>query len=256
VSPARARRHDADAGGDRAVLDAKAALRDEVWSAMERPGVRRFPAPRNRIPNFVGAEAGAARLRATDVWRRAHTIKCNPDSAQLPVRRAALEDGKLVYMAVPRLAEPRPFFLLDPERLSTSIAQAATIKGASQSARRVDVDAMDAVDLVVAGCVAVDETGARLGKGGGFSDLEFAVASAAGLVGARTRVATTVHDLQVVEPGRIPLTRHDVRLDLVVTPTRTIVVRRTGRRVHPTIDWADLTDDKIASIPLLQRLRP
>lgn len=249
------KRHDADAGGDRAVLDAKAALRDEVWSAMEQPGIRRFPAPRNRIPNFVGAEAAAARLRALPIWQRARTIKCNPDSAQLPVRRAALEDGKLLYMAVPRLAERDPFFVLDPDDLATPIAKAATIAGASKSARRVDVDAMEPVDLVVAGCVAVDATGARLGKGGGFSDLELAVAGAAGLIGSSTRVVTTVHDVQVLDAGRIPMTAHDVRLDVVVTPTAVVEVRRNGRRRLPTIDWRDLTDEKVASIPLLQRLR-
>ena len=35
------------------------------------------------------------------------------------------------------------------------------------------------VDLVVTGCVAVGVDGARLGKGGGFADLEFALATAA-----------------------------------------------------------------------------
>src|SRR5439155_912892 len=74
------------------------------------------------------------------------------------------------------------------------------------------------VDLVVAGCVAVGEDGARLGKGGGFADLEFAVASAAGLVGPRTLVVTTVHELQVRPAGAVPTAPHDVPVDLVVTP--------------------------------------
>ena len=83
-----ARRHDEDAGGDRDVLDAKAALRDEVWTRLDRPGVARFPKPRNRIPNFVGAEAAARVLAATDEWARAHVLKANPDSPQWPVRRS------------------------------------------------------------------------------------------------------------------------------------------------------------------------
>ena len=45
------------------------------------------------------------------------TAKANPDSAQLPVRQRALEDGKTVYMAIPRLAERAPFFALDPDHL-------------------------------------------------------------------------------------------------------------------------------------------
>ena len=65
------------------------------------------------------------------------------------------------------------------------------------------------VDLVVTGCVAVGEDGARLGKGGGFSDLEFALAAAAGLVDERTVVVTTVHDVQVQPEGIDPDGAHD-----------------------------------------------
>ena len=64
-------------------------------------------------------------------------LKSNPDSAQLPVRQRALEDGKTVYMAVPRLAGPEPFFALDPDHLSEPPRKAASISGAARSARRV-----------------------------------------------------------------------------------------------------------------------
>ena len=47
--------------------------------------------------------------------------------------------------------------------------------------------------------MAVAEDGARLGKGGGFSDLEFAVASQAGLVAPDTPVVTTVHEQLVLD---------------------------------------------------------
>ncbi len=212
------RRHDHDAGGPRAILDAKAALREQIWHTMSRKGIARFPAPANRIPNFVGAEAAAEVLAGTREWQRARTVKSNPDSPQLPVRARALRDGKLVYMAVPRLAASDPFFVLDPARLADPPRKAATIKGASRSARTVTLDAMEPVDLVVTGCVAVGKDGARLGKGGGFSDLEFALAAAAGLVDRRTVVVTTVHDAQVVPAGTIPTTPHDMHVDLVATP--------------------------------------
>jgi hypothetical protein len=74
----------------------------------------------------------------------------------------------VLYMAVPRLAEEKPFFLLDPEQLIDSPRNASSIKGASRSAKTVDVEDLEPVDLVVAGCVAVGKDGARLGKGGGF----------------------------------------------------------------------------------------
>lgn len=239
-------RHDRDAGGDPATLDAKARLRERTWRALDEKGIRRS--------NFVGAEAAAERLRGTGAWQRAATLKSNPDSPQWPVRQRALEDGKLLYMAVPRLAEENPFFLLDPAEIVESPRQATSIKGASRSARTVPVEELAPVDLVVTGCVAVAPDGARLGKGGGFSDLELALAWEAGLIDESTVVATTVHERQVLEVGEIPMTGHDVPLDLIVTPDR--VIECQGDHPRPTgIEWDSLTEEKIEAIPLLGRLR-
>lgn len=249
-----ARRHDQDAGGSVELLDAKAQLREQVWSALHEQRQARFPGAHGRIPNFVGAEAAADRLRGTEVWRRARTIKCNPDSPQWPVRQRALQDGKIVYMAVPRLADPAPFFLLDPADLADPPRRASSIKGASRSARRVGTAELEPVDLVVTGCVAAGRDGARLGKGGGFSDLEFAIATEAGLIGAGTAVVTTVHEHQVVAAGAVPTTAHDIRLDLVVTPER--VIECSGGRGPTRIRWDELTEQKVAAIPLLGELRP
>ena len=248
------RRHDHDAGGPGELLEAKRALREEVWTALRGARVARFPGAHGRIPNFVGAEAAARLLRATDEWARARTLKCNPDSPQLPVRRAALEDGKRVAMAVPRLADRLPFHLLDPRVLSGSLREAASIRGASRAGVAVDVPAIGVVDMVVTGCVAVDAGGARLGKGGGFSDLELAVAAEAGLVTEHTVVVTTVHELQIRNEGEIPVADHDIRLDLIVTPERVIRCER-ARPSRPRVRWDELTEEKIAAIPLLGRLR-
>ncbi len=248
------RRHDHDAAGDPALLAAKAALRAQVWDRLESVGAARFPGVRHRISNFRGAEAAADRLTDTDAWRAARTLKANPDSPQWPVRQRALETGILVYMAVPRLAEAEPFFLLDPDDLVDTPRRASSIRGASASARRVAVADMRPVDLVVTGCVAVGLDGVRLGKGGGFSDLEFAIATEAGLVDDHTVVATTVHSAQVLDEGAIPHDDHDVLVDLVVTPDEVLEVRRPSRppaRIH----WDELSEDKVAAIPVLARLR-
>jgi len=252
---ARGRRHDADAGGDRGVLAAKAALREQVWADLDRPGVARFPKPANRIPNFVGAEAAARRLAQVEEWAPATTLKSNPDARQWPVRQRALQDGKVVYMAVPRLAEADPFFLLDPAHLADDPRTASSIKGAGRSARTVGLDALQPVDLVVTGCVGVDESGGRLGKGGGFSDLELAVAAEAGLVDARTAVVTTVHERQVLRAGVIPMSPHDVHVDLIVTPERVVRCPRSSEWTLPRIEWGDLTEEKIAAIPVLAGMR-
>lgn len=247
-------RHDHDAGGDREILAAKADLRELVWGRLSAGRASRFPGARGRIPNFVGAEAAAERLRSTREWSEARTLKSNPDSPQWPVRQRALEDGKLVFMAVPRLAQPEPFFYLDPDDLADSPRAASSIKGATRSARTVRMEDMRPVDLVITGCVAVDPTGARLGKGGGFSDLEYALAGEAGLIGPATVVATTVHEIQVLEPDLIPLADYDMGLDLIVTPER--VIPCAGRRGAPRLRWEELTEEKITSIPLLAALRP
>jgi 5-formyltetrahydrofolate cyclo-ligase len=235
----------------------KAELRQQVWDRLEGAGVTRFPGAQGRIPNFSGAEEAARRLTALPAWQAAGAIKCNPDSPQRPVRLRALREGKLVYMAVPRLRKAQPFIELDParlrRRLGDDLDRAVTIRGAFRYGRPVRLDEMRPVDLVVAGSVAVTCDGARLGKGGGYSDLEFALARQAGLIGEATTVVTTVHGLQVVE-GPIPMTRHDVALDYVVTPEETIA---TGRRYSQPagIYWDELPPEKLAAVPVLRQLR-
>ena len=103
------------------------------------------------------------------------------------------------------------------------------------------------------GSVAVDRRGARLGKGGGFSDLEFALLTEAGSIDRRTLVVTTVHPLQVLDEP-LPETRHDFRVDLIVTPDQVIHVRRTRRSRPPGIIWEDLDETKIAEVPVLAGL--
>ena len=106
------------------------------------------------------------------------------------------------------------------------------------------------------GSVAAGEDGARLGKGGGFADLEFALAAAAGLIGPRTVAVTTVHEIQLRPAGIIPRTDHDVPVNFIVTPERVIDCRPArGKRPAPAIRWEDLTDEKIAAIPLLAAQR-
>jgi 5-formyltetrahydrofolate cyclo-ligase len=232
---------------------AKRAVRERVWGLLERERVARFPGAKSRIPNFAGAEAAAARLASHPAWRAARTVKANPDAPQLPVRARALADGKLLYVAVPRLAEERPFLRLDPQRLDVPPRRAASISGSARAGRRVGVAELAPVDLVVCGSVAVNHQGARVGKGGGYSDLEFALLVEAGLVGKHTVVATTVHPLQVLDEA-LPETDHDFRLDLIVAGEEVIACRRSRR--PPGILWEHLDGAKVAAIPALAARAP
>ncbi|PSQ09646.1 5-formyltetrahydrofolate cyclo-ligase [Halobacteriales archaeon QS_5_70_15] len=231
----------------------KQDLRERVWDELEDSGAARFPfPPHGRIPNFAGADGAADRLAATEAWRGADAVKSNPDAPQLPVRRRALREGKTVYMAVPRLHEADCFVELDPVVLDDTDA-AATVSGMDEHGRQVAPDAMPGTDLVVSGSAAVDEAGNRVGKGEGYSDLEWGVLSELGVVDAATPVVTTVHELQVRE-GDWETDTHDVPIDLVVTPERTI---ETGASGKPTgIDWTALPGERLEEIPVLRELRP
>ncbi|OOC54537.1 MULTISPECIES: 5-formyltetrahydrofolate cyclo-ligase [Nocardiopsis] len=229
---------------------AKEAVRDRVWRLLEREGA--VPeGSYGKIPGFYGNEATAERLAELDVWKRASTVKANPDWAQLPIRTRALQDGKLLYMAVPRMASLKPFYLLDPALLSLLPEEAAEKKGAEQIARRVGVDGMRPVDVVICGSVAVNRSGARIGKGAGYSDLEVALLIEAGLVTEETTIVAPVHQLQVIDE-EIPETEHDFSVDLIVTPNEVI---QCERRQHPNgIVWEDLTAEKVEAIPVLGKL--
>jgi 5-formyltetrahydrofolate cyclo-ligase len=247
--PDRAGRGDPRPAGDAA--RAKQAVRERIWTLLEQQRVARFSGATGRVPNFAGAEAAAERLASLPEWRAAQVVKANPDASQLPVRARALADGKLVEMAVPRLRAERPFIVLDPRCLDLPPRRAASIGGAARIGRPAGVDELRPVELVVCGSVAVNRQGARVGKGGGYSDLEFGLLAQAGLVGQDTVLATTVHPLQVVRRA-LPETAHDFRLDLIVAVDQVIRCRRGHR--PPGILWDHLDQAKIASIPSLAAL--
>ena len=231
--------------------DRKQAIRDRIWSLLEERRAAAFPGARGRIPNFVGASAAADRLAGLDEWRSARTIKCNPDAPQRYVRLRALREGRIVYMAVPRLRQERCFWELDPRRLR-DLRAAASIGGAAKAGRSVDPRDLPHIDLVVAGSVAVSRTGARLGKGGGYSDLEYALCRTVGCIDDRTRIATTVHPLQILR-GAVPETDHDFRVDLIVTPD--LVLRPRRSRPQPRgIIAAHLTEEIRENVPVLRAL--
>jgi 5-formyltetrahydrofolate cyclo-ligase len=231
----------------------KGTLRERVWDDLEESGEARFPfPPHGRIPNFAGADAAAERLADCEAWADAGVIKANPDAPQLPVRRAALRQGKTVYMAVPRLRDEGCFLRLDPAEIE-DVDHATTVGGSAEVGVQVGPDEMDPVELIVSGSVAVTADGARVGKGEGYSDLEFAVLRELGLVDGTTPVATTVHERQVVDAD-VPTGDHDVPLDLIVTPERTI--RATGGGKPTGIDWGLLSAERRAEIPVLERFAP
>jgi 5-formyltetrahydrofolate cyclo-ligase len=181
----------------------------------------------------------------------AKVLKVNPDSPQRPVRQRALAEGKTIYMAVPRLRSQKPFIELDPKKLKCSPYVAASIKGAAQYGKPVTLNQVRQIDLVVCGSVAVNRQGARVGKGGGYSDLEFALLAIEKKIGPQTPIVTTVHPLQIVDED-IPMTDHDIPLNAIVTPDESIEIRSLYPRPKG-IYWGMLTQEKIDEIPVLSK---
>jgi 5-formyltetrahydrofolate cyclo-ligase len=233
------------------IAAAKQVIRERVWAKLEAEGAVE-PGVHGSIPAFVGAEEAAARLAARAEWLAARVVKANPDRAQLPVRVQALSDGKLVYMAVPRMADVDPFYLLDPATLVAPFDEVATGRGAAMTAAVVGTGQMRPVDLVVCGSVAVNRTGARLGKGAGYADIEVALLQQAGLIGHTTPVVSTVHPLQIVDDD-LPETAHDFSIDLIVTPDEIIECGPPRRPLG--ILWEHLDTAQIEAIPVLADLQ-
>jgi 5-formyltetrahydrofolate cyclo-ligase len=70
-----------------------------------------------------------------------------------------------------------------------------------------------------------------------------------------TVVVTTVHERQVQPAGTVPTTVHDLHVDVIVTPDEVVRCPRPRRWSLPQLQWDELTDEKIAAIPLLGRMR-
>lgn len=235
----------------------KDRLRTTVWTALKAHGAA-VGDPVGHIPRFVGAEQAAARLAMLPVWQRATVIKCNPDAAQAPVRLRALQDGKVLYMAVPRLTTERCFVMLTAAALcqrGVDLAAAALHRSARQHGRLVALEEMAPIDLVVVGCVAVSPDGGRTGKGAGFADLELGMLRQHGLIQSDTPIVTTVHALQIVPNAQLPMLAHDWSLTWIITPEEAIATQ--SQHPQPTgLYWEHLRPEQLETIPVSRRFRP
>jgi len=193
----------------------------KIWKLMEEKGIATFPKPvYHRVPNFIGAEKVAKNLRNLPEYKKAKVIFCNPDSPQRPVREMTLEDGKILVMATPRLKHG--FLVIAAETTAGKERFASTIKGAFNFGK--ETTDFPKPDLIVTGSVAVDKDGNRLGKGRGYGDSEIRMINEKF---GKVPVVTTIHDIQLV--NYVPSTPQDEKLDIIVTPTKIIRIKRNKR---------------------------
>lgn len=231
-------------------LKSKSEIREEIWNRMEEEGVARFPTPiKGRIPNFVGAEKAAEKLKEVPVFRNAKRVKVNPDSPQNSVRAEVVKRGKVLFMPTPRLR--KGFLKIKPKNVPDGMEKkATTIKHSSRYGDHVEPENMKDIDLVVAGSVAVSENGKRVGKGGGYSDLEYAILRELDL--GEPEVLTTVHSIQVVDD--LPHEKHDVPLDWILTPEK-VVETNTSLEKPSGIDWDLMDEEELEEMPVLKKIK-
>ncbi|CAI9116500.1 OLC1v1017664C1 [Oldenlandia corymbosa var. corymbosa] len=235
----------------------KWVIRKRVWDLMEAQNIAQFPRPvHHRIPNFVGAHLAANKLTELDEFKTAKCVKVNPDTPQKQVRFLTLTGGKQLLTPQPRLRTGF-FSILESNMLSSdTIKEACTSVGVAKYGRAIGLDEKIKVDLIVIGSVAVNpKTGARLGKGEGFAELEYGMLRYMGAIDDSTPIITSVHDEQLVDD--IPVEKlliHDVPVDIICTPTQ-VIFTNTSIPKPQGIYWDKLSPEKLGQIKILRELK-
>ncbi|XP_074737883.1 methenyltetrahydrofolate synthase domain-containing protein isoform X2 [Strix uralensis] len=234
----------------------KGDVREKVWDYLEASGLADFPRPvHRRIPNFKGASHAATRLLGLQEFKAANTVKINPDAPQKNARFLTLEARKTLLVPTPRLRTGLFNKIVPPSGATKEILRiCATSQGIKEYSVPVGLDGKARVDLVVVGSVAVSEKGWRIGKGEGYADMEYAMMVSMGAVQEDTPVVTIVHDCQVVDIAEELLDDHDLTVDYILTPTRTI--KTNCKRPKPQeIIWHKVSYEMLGKIPILKSLR-
>lgn len=233
----------------------KDRLRNKVWTALKESGVA-VGDPFHAIPDFKGADKAASLLASLEEWKTSRVMMACPDPPQIPVRLNALQEGMIVYMAIPKLVDEKCFVELTAEAMReqhVSLEEAATCQGATKYGKSVTFEEMLDVDITVTGCVAVTRSGGRTGKGAGFADLEYSLMRRFGKITDETPVITTVHPMMIVPEDTLPIQKHDTYLTMIVTPEEVIRIERD--LPQPTLEWSFVREDQMESIPILKKLR-
>ncbi|XP_062474339.1 methenyltetrahydrofolate synthase domain-containing protein isoform X1 [Pezoporus occidentalis] len=233
----------------------KGDIRQKVWDYLEGSGLADFPRPvHRRIPNFKGSHQACCSIRELDMFIRAREIKVDPDKPLEGVRLAALQARKTLLVPMPRLRSGLFNKIVPPLGATKEILRiCATSQGIKEYSVPVGLEGKAQVDLVVVGSVAVSEKGWRIGKGEGYADMEYAMMVSMGAVQEDTPVVTIVHDCQVVDIAEELLGDHDLTVDYILTPTRTI--KTNCKRPKPQgIIWHKVTSEMLGKIPILRSL--
>ena len=191
-----------------------AALRDAKQNLR-----RQMLARRDALPAESRAADGAAivaRLAALPSFAAARTVLLTlafrTEWDTLPLVARALAEGKKV--AVPKVDAAARMLVL--HAIADPVGDVGPgLHGIPEPLPHCPEVAPAAIDWVLVPGVTFDRSGQRLGYGGGYYDrlLPLLSPGAARIAGA--------YDLQIVD--RVPAGPHDVTVDVIVTPSETIV---------------------------------
>src|SRR5258708_16745950 len=206
------------------------AIRQRVWADLRhvaRPDSRFHWDFAEFITDYEGSEAGADRIQSLPAWHESDLMFITPDNNVEVVRRKAMEDGKRFVMSTYGIA--RGFLYIDPACISPDqYGWAATLDGMDRFGQAVnlrEIAAFGTFDLLVTGASAVSTHGIRFGKGHGYFDLEWALFSEVYCLADDPLVVCAVHDCQVVDFD-LAGSQFDTRVDLIITPPRSIPIAR------------------------------
>lgn len=100
----------------------KASIRQKIWNYLEVNNLANFPRPvHHRIPNFKGSNAAAEKVTMMDVFKKARTIKVNPDKPQEWVRYKTLEERKILLVPTPKLRQGLFNKIIPPDKSNTDM---------------------------------------------------------------------------------------------------------------------------------------
>jgi len=237
----------------------KARARTLVWDIMEMKNEILYPHPvHGRIPNFRNNPDCSTNLAQLEEFQRARVIEICPSLAQEHLRLFALAEGKVLLTPAPSI-DNALFYKLDPKFLHIhDLSRAATKSGTAALGTIVNLTAVGNlhVDIVVVASVVVNPiTGARLGKGKGYGDIEYAMMRQLGACDDTTLVVTTVHESQLLDdlPASV-MTEHDLPVNVVITPQRIIYTQ--NKFICPkAINWNDIDNETMLNLPVLKEFK-
>lgn len=236
-------------------------LRIQIWARMEKQKlIHEYPPSCfDKIPYFIKCEIAAKKVARLKEFRDAKLIKINPSLAQMHLRFLTLKYGKQLLVPNPSLTDDF-MYLIDPKLLKHpwQLKRASSKAGSKELGSKMKLSDSVKIDLFVVASVVCAANGVRLGKGMGYAEIEWAILYEIGAVNSQTLVLTTVHDEQILANDKLPLSllcNHDLPIDIIVTPSKIINVRKRLKKPCIGIDWSLITKEQLLAMPILQSLK-